>query len=245
MLPDTTGPFVAPRPRMTYWVVSIALACALLYLSVRGIEWPRVWTTLRGGRPGVVLLALGAMSLALLLRAMRWRLLLSVQGRIPEATAFWATSAGYLGNSLLPARAGELIRTSFVSSRCGLSTAFVLTTALTERLVDAVILIGIGSTACLILPDKSGWVAAAARPFAVIGLAGVAAIALLPALGPVLFGILAVLPLPPSERARLADIRHHVLDGARSFHNPGRVALRYEVECQWSGTGNASDRYGL
>ncbi len=52
-------------------------------------------------------------------------------------TAFWATAAGYFGNNFLPARAGELVRTFMISSRSGLGNAYVLATALSERVADA------------------------------------------------------------------------------------------------------------
>jgi uncharacterized protein (TIRG00374 family) len=220
---EPTETIETPRPRAIYWVISLALAGAFLYYSLRGIEWKSVWTTLKAAHPMVVVSAAGIMSVALFLRSYRWRVLLSAQQQVSVPLAFWATSAGYLGNNVLPARAGEVVRTLMISRRSGMSKAFVLTTALSERVVDAIALITISAVVLLTLPTQSGWLAHAARPFAILGLAGAAAIALLPIFEAFWFRFLARVPLPERLRHPIESILAHVLDGIRSFHDPGRL----------------------
>src|SRR5450631_3916449 len=111
---EPTEKIETPRPRAIYWVVSLGLAAVFLYYSLRGIDWPGVWTTLKSARPGVVLLSAGIMSVSLFLRSFRWRVLLSSQQSVSVPLAFWATAAGYLGNNVLPARAGEVVRTLMI-----------------------------------------------------------------------------------------------------------------------------------
>src|SRR5204863_1442896 len=94
------------RPPAIYWIASLALAGVLLYYSLRGIEWLRVWSAIRGARLSIIALAVAITSSSLFLRSFRWRVLLSAEGNVSIPLAFWATSAGYLGNNLLPARAG-------------------------------------------------------------------------------------------------------------------------------------------
>ena len=176
-----TDPPAKSRPPAIYWMVALVLAGAFLYFSLRGIQWLQVWAIVRGARLPLVAGALGTVSLALFVRAIRWRVLLSAGGHVPVPLAFWATAAGYFGNNLLPAPAGEVVRTLMVSRRSGLGKAFVLTTALSERVVDAIVLISVSAVVLLTLPSPPGWLAHAARPFAVLGLGGVVAIALVPA----------------------------------------------------------------
>lgn len=214
----------APRPKAAYWIVSLALAAVFLYFSLRGIQWPQVWASLRTARPGVVLLACGFISTALFLRAARWRVLLSARTAVPLPSAFWATSAGYLGNNILPARAGEVVRTMLISRETGLSRTFVLTTALAERVVDAIALVTISATILLVIPVEAGWISRAGRPFALLGLCGVLAIALLPVFEKFWFRVLAKLPVPQKLRGIAEHVLTHVLDGIRSFHDRGRLA---------------------
>src|SRR5436190_15834075 len=118
-MPEPNESSSTPRPRAIYWVLSLALAGVLLYYSLRGIEWQRVWSIMRGAQLPVLGLAAVIMSVSLFLRAVRWRVLLSADTRVPIPLAFWATAAGYLGNNVLPARAGEVIRTLMISRRTG------------------------------------------------------------------------------------------------------------------------------
>jgi len=212
-----------PRPRAIYWVVSLGLAAVFLYYSLRGIEWGGVWATLKTAKPMILLMGFGIMSAALFLRSFRWRVLLSSQQKVSVPLAFWATAAGYLGNNVLPARAGEVVRTLMISRRSGMSKAFVLTTALSERVVDAIALVTISAVVLLTLPTQSGWLAHAARPFAILGLAGAAAIALLPIFEAFWFRFLARVPIPARLRHPIENILAQVLDGIRSFHDPGRL----------------------
>ena len=105
------------------------------------------------------MLTAGIGTLTLLLRAYRWRILLNAEGRVSIPTVFWATAAGYFGNNFLPARAGELVRTFLISTRSGLEPAYVLATALSERVADAVALVAIGALVLLTLPSPPGWLA--------------------------------------------------------------------------------------
>lgn len=223
-MPELSEVSVTPRPRAIYWVASLALAGVLLYYSLRGIEWLRVWNIVRGARAPVVGLALAIISFSLFLRAVRWRVLLSSAGSVPIPLAFWATSAGYLGNNLLPARAGEVVRTLIISRRSGMSKAFVLTTAFSERVVDAIVLITISAMVLLTLPEKPGWLASAARPYAVLGLSGVMAIALVPVFESSWFRLLALVPLPSRVRCQVEHALRQTLQGIRSFHDAGRLA---------------------
>ena len=220
---ESNEKLVTPRPRAIYWVASLSLAGVLLYISLRGIEWVRVWSIVRGARPPAVALAMAVMSLTLFLRAVRWRVLLSAEGNVSIPLAFWATAAGYLGNNVLPARAGEVVRTVMISGRSGMSKAFVLTTALSERVVDAIALITISGTVLLTIPEKPGWLADAARPFAILGLVGVACIALVPAYESLWFRVLARLPVPHRLRDKVEHVLRQALQGIRSFHDVGRL----------------------
>jgi len=162
---------------------------------------------------------------SLLLRAVRWRVLLQSGGRVSVATAFWATCAGYFGNNFLPARAGEVIRSMMVDAEAGLGRTFVLTTALSERIVDAIALVLISSVVLLTLPFRPGWYASAARPFAIIGICGVLGIAILPKLERLWSYLLDRTPVPERFRGKLKHILEQILFGLRAFHDGRRLAI--------------------
>jgi uncharacterized protein (TIRG00374 family) len=76
-----------------------------------------------------------------LLRAARWRLLLIAGKEVGFWPVFWANNAGNLGNVLLPARAGEFIRSAMAGAGCGLPQRFVLATAACERVLDLLVFV--------------------------------------------------------------------------------------------------------
>jgi uncharacterized membrane protein YbhN (UPF0104 family) len=57
---------------------------------------------------------------------------------------------GYLANNVLPARLGELVRSHYLGDREGISRSATLGTVVVERVVDTVILVGIGAAAILV-----------------------------------------------------------------------------------------------
>jgi uncharacterized membrane protein YbhN (UPF0104 family) len=210
------------RRRALSFGAAAVLAAVLLYYSLRGIDWREVWRIVGGAAPGRLVLAAAIATTALLLRACRWRILLNAEGSVPVSTVFWATAAGYFGNNFLPARGGELVRTVIISSRGGLDGAYVLATALSERAADVVALVVISALVLLTLPSPPGWLADAARPFAVLGLAGALAIAILPFLGSFAHSTIERTPLPSTWRPRAIALVDQGLRGIRAFHDVRR-----------------------
>jgi uncharacterized protein (TIRG00374 family) len=211
------------RRRSLYWAVAFLLAAVLLYFSLRGLDWRHVWLTLSHARPAYVALWIALGFVTLFLRALRWRILLRSAAPVTVSTAFWATAAGYFGNNYLPARAGELIRSVMVSAQSGLTKTFVLTTALAERMSDAVALVLISSLVLLALPSPPGWFARAARPFAAIGLCGALAIGVAPKLERLWTRVLARLSVPDRLKEKLSAALLQILTGMRAFHSARRL----------------------
>jgi len=209
-------------PTSLIWVIGISTAGILLYFALRGTDLHQLLHTIASARPGLVAAACGLTTVTLALRAARWRLLLNAEGRVPYATAFWASAAGYFGNNFLPARAGELVRTFLITSASGLDAAYVLATALSERVIDAIVLVLIASVVLMMYPAQSGWLAGAARSFGILALAGAI--------------VLVVVPLTPSLTRRaiaLAPRRLHpwavrTMDsasrGLRALHDVPRLS---------------------
>src|SRR5258706_4858882 len=148
-------------------IVAMLLAAALLYYSLRGIQWSQVGGLVAGARLSYLGLGCCLITVTLFLRAFRWRILLTAEGPVGIPDAFWATSAGYFGNNFLPARAGELVRAFMISASTGLNKAYVLATAFSERVADAIALVVISALVLLTLPAQPGWLATAAKPFVI------------------------------------------------------------------------------
>lgn len=199
------------------------LAAALLYCSLRGVEWARVWATIATARWSYLAGAALITSGSFFLRAYRWRVLLNAEARLDIPTVFWATMAGFLGNSFLPARAGELVRSFIISSRSSLSKTYVLTTALSQLMVDAIALVLASSVVLLGIHPKPAWLGDASRITAVTAGLGLLAIAIVPHTGNLCEAVIRRLPLPGGLRDRLLGLAEQILLGLRAFHSVGRL----------------------
>jgi hypothetical protein len=188
------------------------------------VEWSRVWRTIASARPPYLAAAVGFTVFSFFLRALRWRILLNAEAHFSVGTVFWANSAGYLGNNFLPARAGEVIRSLLISSRSTLSKTYVLTTALGERLMDAIALVLWSSLALMGVNPKPQWMAGVSGTMAVIAGAGAVAIMVLPHTGGLLETVLRRMPLPVRLRSILLRLAEQILQGLRAFHSWRRFA---------------------
>ena len=210
--------------RAATMAIALLLAAVLLYVSLRGIDWQQVARIVTTASPARLALAAAIASATLFLRACRWRILLNAEASVAVSTVFWATAAGYFGNNFLPARAGELVRTFMIASHESLESAYVLATALSERVADVIALVVIGAVVLLRLPAEAGWLSGGVRLFAVAGLGGALLIAVLPLMGSAGRAAIELVPLPPRARAALIGILEHGLRGMRAFHDGRRAS---------------------
>lgn len=203
-------------------MLSSLLAVVLLYLSVRHVDWGRVWRTIAAAQWSYLVAAAAITTFAFFVRSLRWRILLNTETWFSVGTVFWANMAGYLGNNFLPARAGELIRTYLISNRSSLSKTYVLTTALSERLMDVIALVLWSSLVLLGVNPKPGWMQQLSRTMAIVAGAGAVAIMVLPHTGRLVENLLGRIPFPEGLRNRLVRLAEQILSGLRAFHNWGR-----------------------
>ena len=178
--------------RVLYWTVSILVSGVLLYGALRGVDWGRVGNIIAHADLRFIAAGLALACFSFFVRAMRWRILLNAEGRLGVATVFWANMAGYLGNCFLPARAGEVVRSVLIGRQSGLSKTYALTTALSERMMDAIALVLASAIALLGVRPKPAWMQDVSGGMTIAAAAGI--------------GLVIILPLTSQEKG----IRSHV-----------------------------------
>ena len=218
---------VAPRSggrSVWSWLLGAAFSAVLLYFAVRGVDWKNVWRTIAAARLRYVAAALCATSFSFFLRSIRWRILLNAEGRFSIGMVFWINMAGYLGNNFLPARAGEFLRSFLISRHSRLSKTYVLTTALSERMMDVVALVLASSVVLMGIQPKPRWMEDVSRTMALVAGCGVLVVIALPHTGGLLNTVLKHLPMPDRLRDLLLGLTEQVLMGLSAFHNWARLA---------------------
>lgn len=86
---------------------------------------------------------------ALLFRALRWRTLIGGEEPPPFYPTFFATVTGYMLSTVLPIRAGDVVRPALLARRTRVRFADALGTVLTERILDLVTILGLFVWFCI------------------------------------------------------------------------------------------------
>ena len=210
--------------RRTWNIAGALLAVLLVWLVLRGADWRAVAAAMRSANIWALLFAwLFAGGSSWLLRAARWRLLLIVETPLRFWPVFWANSAGNLGNNLLPARAGELIRAAMVGAGSGLTQRFILATAACERVLDLLMFVTLAEIAVWFGPDIPAPIVHAIHTTFLMAIGGVGALIFLSRSQ----SLVHLLVARGLRQHNIADrIRNHlepVVAGVRSIHSLNRL----------------------
>ena len=152
--------------------VLISLVC--VYLVLRGVDLGQTASLLGGARLEWLCLAVAGVIADLVFRALRWQCLVAPIKPVPLRRLSGYMLVGYLANNVLPARLGELVRSHYLGDREGISRSATLGTVVVERVVDTVVLVGIGAAAILVLNVRGVVVSAILVGVALAGLLVVA-----------------------------------------------------------------------
>jgi glycosyltransferase 2 family protein len=177
-------------------LVSLIALAAVVWWA-RGQEPPELPS---GGEAiGWLVGALIFYAVATLLRGERWHHILRITGVDAHRSDCYAlTTVGYMGNNVLPARAGEALRVVLMSTQCEATKRTLLGSVVAERLLDAIALASI---------------------FLIV-VYGVLSSTVLPTDRPLLFAALAVVALLLGCLAVYVLRRHHVFERARTWLRP-------------------------
>lgn len=129
---------------------AMTLSLGLVWLLFRSTDWREVGASLSRIRWGWFALAQLPIWAVFFLRVWRWRYIVGPVGFRP---LYSATAIGFLGNTLLPARLGELIRPLVLGRLTGLPFTRALAMNALDRTTDLVGLLALLLTAVFAMPD--------------------------------------------------------------------------------------------
>ena len=225
-------------------IIVLALAAGLVVLFLHNVDLWRVLAEIVRARPEWLALSLATMFINLAIRSLRWQYLLEPLGHTSFRNAFKATAVGFAASSILPARAGEVIRPYFLARQAKhqdpagvvrMTATGAFATIILERLLDTVtVLVLLASFVFVFGRDLA---AVSPTGFAVVTWAGASAAA-------VSFSVLAVLfvlagdperlgrtmtrlerVLPSTLAGVIARIAEKFARGLAAIRRPGRLLI--------------------
>src|SRR5256886_2833373 len=117
--------------------LSLGLTLLIGYILYRGVpDWGQAWNVMIQGRPVFFLAGFSFVMLHMLLRAVRWGVLLSpVKPKISLKNLFSLTLVKYVINAI-PPRAGEVAASVVLARKENVPAASVIAASLLERILD-------------------------------------------------------------------------------------------------------------
>jgi glycosyltransferase 2 family protein len=127
--------------RWQFWL-GVAISLFFLYISLRGLHLQDLQIAFSQANwwwliPGVAIYFVGVYA-----RAWRWHYLLKPLKSIPTNKLFPTVTIGYFGNNILPARAGEILRSVVLKKDEDIPVSASLATIIVERVFDGVVMLG-------------------------------------------------------------------------------------------------------
>jgi uncharacterized protein (TIRG00374 family) len=126
-------------------VIGLIISISLIIYLFAKIDFKGVKEALLKFNPYVLIILFGIYILGMVLRSIRWQLLIKQREPINGILIFKALAIGYMINNLIPAKMGELARMEYIKQKNGTSRSFLLGTIFIERLLDVILVVAIFS----------------------------------------------------------------------------------------------------
>ncbi len=130
---------------MKHWgkaLAGVTITVLALWWALAGVSFSEVWANIRLGNDWLLLASVAVATFGFLLRAMRWRVLLTpVCPDTSLRSRFAGVSIGFMANNILPARVGEFARAYALSRVEPVTASAAFGTLVVERFMDGVVLL--------------------------------------------------------------------------------------------------------
>ena len=175
--------------------VGVAVSAVALLLVAQSADIPSALGRVLAVDPRWLILPVLVVMVQLGIRSVRWAALLTAVGPRPVRArqAVGPLAVGYLGNTVLPARLGEVVRIVLISRRASVPATPATASVVVERAVDLIALLTV-ATAAAGLSGATGWL-----PFAGVLVLLVAISVLLPLASRIADRLPARLPARPRD----------------------------------------------
>ncbi|MEE9605717.1 MAG: lysylphosphatidylglycerol synthase transmembrane domain-containing protein [Candidatus Scalindua sp.] len=137
------------------FIAGILVSIICSWLFARKIEWFHLSAALREANYIYIIPTIVLIFVSHYLRAVRWSSLIAPIKRVSVLNLFSATMIGFMANSVLPARIGEVIRPVMVARKENIKVTTSFATVVMERIFDILSIIVFASLVFFFLPSET------------------------------------------------------------------------------------------
>ncbi len=120
------------------FIIGFIISIAGLWYAFKGVDLQQIKVYLVRADLTYLILSMIVMVSSVIVRAMRWKLILIPLHTFSLNPLYKSTMIGYFGNGVLPFRLGELLRAYAISRSNSISSSAAFGTILLERLLDLI-----------------------------------------------------------------------------------------------------------
>jgi uncharacterized protein (TIRG00374 family) len=204
-----------------------AISAVCIVLLLRSVDLSKTGQTFAQADPFWIAVALATIGGSLWMRVWKWQLLFLPDDRVGFRNAGAACLVGYMFNTVLPGRVGELARVALIGQSEGVSAGRGLGTIVIEKILDVLMLLVILGALTLFVP-LPGWVVTAGVTASVtFGAVAVVFFALSGARSTVVAWVARrVDSLPVFNRVQPSRLADTLLGASRSLSRPPLLGLQ-------------------
>lgn len=144
----------SPRLPARFWI-GLAVSAVFLVLAFRKVEWAEVRAAWGGASPAWMLAGTVLLVAAWLVAALRWKTILAPAPQVTVRDTFAFIAIGYLANTILPLRLGDLARATLIGRQRNVGISRALGSMALERAMDVLTLVVIILALALVMDIPS------------------------------------------------------------------------------------------
>jgi glycosyltransferase 2 family protein len=137
------------------FIAGILISIICSWLFARKIEWAQLSVALKDAEYVYIIPTIILIFVSHYFRAVRWSALFAPIKRVSVLNLFSATMIGFMANSVLPARIGEIIRPVMVAKKEKVKVTASFATVVMERIFDLLSIIVFASLLFFFLPAET------------------------------------------------------------------------------------------
>jgi hypothetical protein len=137
------------------FIAGILISIICSWLFARKIEWSQLSVALKDAEYVYIIPTIILIFVSHYFRAVRWSALIAPIKRVSVLNLFSATMIGFMANSVLPARIGEIIRPVIVAKKEKIKVTTSFATVVMERIFDMLSIIVFASLLFFFLPAET------------------------------------------------------------------------------------------
>lgn len=150
-------------------LIGLIISAIFIYFTIYDVDFSNIPKGFERARYDFLFPSLLLLLSLPVLRSMRWGAILSPLVKVDLKTLFPVTCIGFMAITLIPMRAGEIVRPSLISIKKQIPLSSTVATVLVERVIDILALVTILFLILVVLPLPA-WVFASGAVFLGISL---------------------------------------------------------------------------